>query len=124
MVYFGALQDPVGDAAHKVTLSMSHAGEGGTVVDKYLEGHTTLPAGGAGYKSLLVLDGAAEAYIHVTAIKVCVCERERQSKRCAMPVGYVRSHGHLWFPSKCLLQGCAGPLLCLMCGVFSTLLNG
>lgn len=58
------------EAAHKVTLSRSHKGEGGNVVDKYLKGHTTIPAGGAGYKSLLVLDGEAEAYIHVTAIKV------------------------------------------------------
>lgn len=68
-----ACQDPVGDAAHTVTISRSHTGEGGNVVDKYLEGHETLLAGGAGYKSLLVLDGMAEAYVHVTAIKVsCV----------------------------------------------------
>lgn len=59
-----------------MTLSMSHAGAAGFVVDKYLEGHATLPAGGAGYKSLLVLDGKAEAYIHVTAIKVRTIERE------------------------------------------------
>lgn len=40
------------------------------MVEKYFEGHTALLAGGAGYKSLSVLDGKAEAYIHVTAIKV------------------------------------------------------
>lgn len=40
------------------------------MVEKYLEGHAPKLAGGAGFKSLLVLDGEAEAYIHVTAIKV------------------------------------------------------
>ncbi|CAM9354181.1 unnamed protein product [Laminaria digitata] len=68
---------PVGKAAHTVTISRSHTGEGGNVVQNYLEGHTALLAGGAGYKSLLVLDGEAEAYIHVTAIKswdVCAAE--------------------------------------------------
>lgn len=64
-------QEPVSDAAaHTVTISRSHTGEGGNVVEKYLEGHEVLKAGGAGYKALLVLDGQAEAYIHVTAIKV------------------------------------------------------
>lgn len=63
-------QVPVGEAAHTVTISRSHTGEGGNVVQNYLQGHTALLAGGAGYKSLLVLDGEAEAYIHVTAIKV------------------------------------------------------
>ncbi|CAM9659395.1 unnamed protein product, partial [Hapterophycus canaliculatus] len=69
--------EPVGDAAHTVTISRSHTGEGGNVVQKYFEGHEPLLAGGAGYKSLLVLDGKAEAYIHVTAIKswdVCAAE--------------------------------------------------
>eukprot|EP00903_Cladosiphon_okamuranus_P010922 g10316.t1 len=77
-VLFNRLKkEPVGDAAHTITLSMSHAGAAGTVVEKYLQGHATLPAGGAGYKSLLVLDGEAEAYIHVTAIKswdVCAAD--------------------------------------------------
>ena len=63
-------QAPAGEAAHTVTISRSHTGEGGNVVQKYLQGHEALLAGGAGYKSLLVLDGEAEAYIHVTAIKV------------------------------------------------------
>lgn len=58
------------EALHTVTISRSHTGDGSNVVEKYLEGHTVLLAGGAGYKSLLVLDGKAEAYIHVTAIKV------------------------------------------------------
>lgn len=39
-------------------------------MEKYLPSHEALLAGGAGYKSLLVLDGEAEAYIHVTRIKV------------------------------------------------------
>lgn len=53
-----------------MTISRSHTGEGSNVVEKYLEDHIVRKAGGAGYKSLLVLDGEAEAYIHVTAIKV------------------------------------------------------
>lgn len=64
------LQAPVGEAAHTVTISRSHTGEGGNVVEQYLPGHEALLAGGAGYKSLLVLDGKAEAYVHVTRIKV------------------------------------------------------
>lgn len=65
-----------------MTISRSHTGEGGNVVEKYLEGHQTLLAGGAGYKSLLVLDGKAEAYVHVTAIKVGCEERASEACRC------------------------------------------
>lgn len=39
------------------------------MVDQHLDGYTSLLAGGSGYKSLLVLDGTAEAYVHVTNIK-------------------------------------------------------
>lgn len=39
-------------------------------MEKYLEGHSPLLAGGAGYKALLVVDGETEGYVHVTAIKV------------------------------------------------------
>lgn len=68
--YFAG-QDPVDEsAAHTVTISRSHTGEGGNVVEKYLPNHSVRLAGGAGFKSLLVLDGLAEAYVHVTAIKV------------------------------------------------------
>lgn len=67
-------QGPVDEeAAHMVTISRSHTGEGGNVVEKYLDNHTVRFDGGAGFKSLLVLDGQAEAYIHVTAIKVKNC---------------------------------------------------
>lgn len=58
------------EAAHTVAISRSHTGEGGNVVERYLDNHTVLLAGGAGYKALLVLDGKAEAYVHVTNIKV------------------------------------------------------
>lgn len=64
------MQQPVGEAAHSVTISRSHTGEGGNVVEKYLPGHEAKLHGGAGFKSLFVLDGNAEAYIHVTRIKV------------------------------------------------------
>lgn len=40
------------------------------MVQDYLSGHTAKLAGGSGYKSLLVLDGAAAAYLHVSEIKV------------------------------------------------------
>ena len=63
-------QTAEGEAAHKVAISRSHTGEGGNVVEKYLEGHSPLLAGGAGYKALLVVDGETEGYVHVTAIKV------------------------------------------------------
>lgn len=53
-----------------MAISRSHTGDGSNVVKKYLDRHEPLLAGGAGYKSLLVVDGDAEAYIHVTNIKV------------------------------------------------------
>lgn len=58
-----------GDSANKVTVSRSHAGDANDVVKKYFAPKTSLPAGGAGYKSWLVLTGAADAYIHTTKIK-------------------------------------------------------
>jgi len=51
-----------------VTVSRSHTGSGKDVVRENL-GKESLPAGGAGYKSYLVLTGQVDAYIHVTAIK-------------------------------------------------------
>merc|ERR1712200_124869 len=55
-----------GEAAKKVTVSRSHAGNANDVVKKYFSPSTSLPAGGAGYKSWLVLTGAADAYVHTT----------------------------------------------------------
>jgi len=58
-----------GPAKDKVTVSRSHAGDANDVVKKYFSPKTSLPAGGAGYKSWLVLTGKADAYIHTTKIK-------------------------------------------------------
>eukprot|EP00640_Fibrocapsa_japonica_P002122 CAMPEP_0113934154 /NCGR_PEP_ID=MMETSP1339-20121228/1483_1 /TAXON_ID=94617 /ORGANISM="Fibrocapsa japonica" /LENGTH=351 /DNA_ID=CAMNT_0000935831 /DNA_START=22 /DNA_END=1078 /DNA_ORIENTATION=+ /assembly_acc=CAM_ASM_000762 len=70
-------EEPVGEAANTVTFSMSHTGGARDVVANYLEGQKPLPAGGSGYKSLLVLNGEANAYVHVTKIKVWdVCAGE------------------------------------------------
>jgi len=59
-----------GENANKVTVSRSHAGDANDVVKKYFSPKVSLPAGGAGYKSWLVLTGAADAYIHTTKIKI------------------------------------------------------
>jgi len=59
-----------GENANKVTVSRSHAGDAKDVVKKYFFPKVSLPAGGAGYKSWLVLTGAADAYIHTTKIKI------------------------------------------------------
>lgn len=46
-------------------------------MSQYLPGKKSLQAGGAGYKSLLVVEGQAEAYVHTTKIKVWdVCAGE------------------------------------------------
>lgn len=58
-----------GENINKVTVSRSHAGDANDVVKKYFFPKVSLPAGGAGYKSWLVLTGAADAYIHTTKIK-------------------------------------------------------
>eukprot|EP00490_Sorites_sp_Unknown_P010572 CAMPEP_0114672920 /NCGR_PEP_ID=MMETSP0191-20121206/43761_1 /TAXON_ID=126664 /ORGANISM="Sorites sp." /LENGTH=255 /DNA_ID=CAMNT_0001936487 /DNA_START=469 /DNA_END=1232 /DNA_ORIENTATION=+ len=59
-----------GNNAKYITVSRSHTGDAKDIVKEYLGPHESLPAGGAGYKSYLVLTGQADAYIHVTAIKV------------------------------------------------------
>jgi len=51
-----------------VTISRSHTGNAVDIISHTLNKESLL-AGGAGYKSLLVLTGKADAYIHVTAIK-------------------------------------------------------
>ncbi|KAG5177229.1 hypothetical protein JKP88DRAFT_170315 [Tribonema minus] len=66
-----------GEAAETVAISRSHTGAGEDVVTKYLPGHKSLQAGGAGFKALLVVDGVANAYVHVTKIKswdVCAAD--------------------------------------------------
>eukprot|EP01083_Nonionella_stella_P012379 35137_1 len=62
------MSEPQNAAKNLVTVSRSHTGKGKDVVKEQL-GKTSLPAGGAGYKSYLVLTGQVDAYIHVTAIK-------------------------------------------------------
>merc|ERR1711972_423828 len=63
-----AMKKPDEKAQGLVTVSRSHTGKGKDVVKENL-GKESLPAGGAGYKSYLVLTGQVDAYIHVTAIK-------------------------------------------------------
>ena len=48
------------------------------VIMHFSLGKTSLPAGGSGYKSLLVARGEADAYVHVTKIKVLL-ERKQHS---------------------------------------------
>lgn len=62
-------QRATGEALNKVAISRSHTGAGADVVSTHLPDKVSLQAGGAGYKSLLVLDGTADAYVHVTKIK-------------------------------------------------------
>eukprot|EP01084_Bolivina_argentea_P112207 200139_1 len=61
-------KSPDSTASNLVTVSRSHTGAGKDIVRDNL-GKESLPAGGAGYKSWLVLTGKVDAYIHVTAIK-------------------------------------------------------
>merc|ERR1719208_412782 len=58
-----------GRSEKRVTVSRSHAGDANDVVAKYFAPKKSLPAGGAGYKSWLVLTGKADAYVHTTKIK-------------------------------------------------------
>eukprot|EP00042_Codosiga_hollandica_P050658 m.610144 g.610144 ORF g.610144 m.610144 type:complete len:349 (+) comp58131_c0_seq2:77-1123(+) len=59
--------------ARRVIVSRSHSGAVESTVRKAFASDVTppvvIPAGGAGYKSLQVLQGAADAYVHVTKIK-------------------------------------------------------
>ena len=64
-------------AESTVALSRSHGGGADDLVRRYLPGQTALPAGGAGYKALLVAAGKAGAYLHVTKSKLWdVCAPE------------------------------------------------
>ncbi|EWM21106.1 myo inositol monophosphatase [Nannochloropsis gaditana] len=63
--------------ADKVVISRSHTGSGADVVSEYLPGKQPVFAGGSGYKALRVLEGDANAYVHVTKIKswdVCAAD--------------------------------------------------
>eukprot|EP01084_Bolivina_argentea_P021897 40698_1 len=62
------MKKPDINAQNIVTVSRSHTGKGKDVVKDNL-GKESRPAGGAGFKTYLVLTGKVDAYIHVTAIK-------------------------------------------------------
>lgn len=54
----------------KVVVSRSHAGKVKEVIEKvYGDKMSIEPAGGSGYKTLRLLNGTAELYLHTTAIK-------------------------------------------------------
>uniref|UniRef100_A0A1I7T736 inositol-phosphate phosphatase n=2 Tax=Caenorhabditis tropicalis TaxID=1561998 RepID=A0A1I7T736_9PELO len=56
--------------AKKVVVSRSHAGKVKEVIEKvYGDKMTIEPAGGSGYKTLRLVNGTAELYLHTTAIK-------------------------------------------------------
>ncbi|KAG0730226.1 Inositol monophosphatase 3 [Chionoecetes opilio] len=62
----GAFKD---DVAH-IIVSRSHAGDVKAVATAAFGAKTeVIPAGGAGYKTLAVVEGKADAYVHSTAIK-------------------------------------------------------
>jgi len=62
------MKRPGAEQEKLVTVSRSHTGKGKDVVREQL-GKESVPAGGAGYKTYLVLSGQVDAYVHVTAIK-------------------------------------------------------
>ena len=86
-----AEEDEAASGAHGsvVTLSRSHAGEGEELVREYLPGHTALPAGGAGYKALLVAAGRAGAYL---VSRSTIRRRGYLNK----PLGYTLEHADEW----------------------------
>ena len=54
----------------KIIVSRSHAGDVETLVKDTIQGNVqVIQAGGAGYKTLQVLEGVVDYYIHVTKIK-------------------------------------------------------
>ncbi|XP_064104569.1 putative inositol monophosphatase 3 isoform X3 [Macrobrachium nipponense] len=60
---------PKDDIAH-IIVSRSHSGDVKDVALKaFGESTVVIPAGGAGYKTLAVIQGEADAYVHVTLIK-------------------------------------------------------
>ncbi|PIO54476.1 hypothetical protein TELCIR_24161 [Teladorsagia circumcincta] len=58
------------DTVKKIVVSRSHAGAVEELAKKSFGSEFTVePAGGSGYKTLRLLNGTAELYIHQTAIK-------------------------------------------------------
>ncbi|KAJ3662956.1 hypothetical protein Zmor_007270 [Zophobas morio] len=53
----------------KIIVSMSHSGEIKKILNKNFKQFELISAAGAGYKSLEVAMGNADAYVHITAIK-------------------------------------------------------
>ncbi|EYC10084.1 hypothetical protein Y032_0057g2753 [Ancylostoma ceylanicum] len=61
---------PLAETARKIVVSRSHAGAVEKLARKsFGEGYDVEPAGGSGYKTLRLVNGTAELYIHQTAIK-------------------------------------------------------
>ncbi|ELU05302.1 hypothetical protein CAPTEDRAFT_181179 [Capitella teleta] len=61
---------PNTSAKERIIVSRSHAGTVEEVVKKSMgEATEIIPAGGAGYKTVQVIKGDADAYVHVTRIK-------------------------------------------------------
>ncbi|XP_074640904.1 inositol monophosphatase 3-like [Tubulanus polymorphus] len=57
-------EDPV-----RLIVSRSHAGKVEPLVKDAFDNVNVIPAGGAGYKTLALIKGEADAYVHVTRIK-------------------------------------------------------
>ncbi|KAL4235761.1 Inositol monophosphatase 3 [Mactra antiquata] len=57
------------DESHKIIVSRSHAGAVAESAKKSLGNVEITPAGGAGYKTLEVIKGTQDAYLHTTLIK-------------------------------------------------------
>ncbi|ETO05422.1 hypothetical protein RFI_31974 [Reticulomyxa filosa] len=73
-VYPNIAKIATGDSAHLIAVSRSHTGDAKDIVRDVISdpshSYRSLPVGGSGYKSWLVLTGQADAYIHVTKIKI------------------------------------------------------
>jgi len=63
-------EDMVENASRTIVVSRSHAGSVRSLARKAFKGEYKVePAGGAGYKTLRILNGTAQLYVHTTAIK-------------------------------------------------------
>jgi len=65
------LPKPADEIAKRIVVSRSHAGQVKELVERSFPNgeYVVEPAGGSGYKSLRLINGSAEIYIHTTAIK-------------------------------------------------------